>query len=88
MLEKLKKSYKESSHNEHFKYGIYAALVGTILFAAGCAFGLEYKEKKLKEINDFGNGFDWDDFWWTIAGGMIGQTIQALIVLIIIFFYN
>lgn len=84
MLEKLKKSYKESSHDEHFKYGIYAALVGTILFASGCAFGLEYKEKLFKEINDIGDGWDWDDFWWTIAGGMIDQTCQALIIFLII----
>ena len=84
MLQKLKQFYLESHHNEHFKYGILAGLVGTILFAAGCAFGMEYKEKKLKEINDFGDGFDWDDFWWTIAGGMIGQTIQALIIFFII----
>ena len=70
--------FHESNRNKHFFYAIPAAFIGTLLFAVGLAFGMEYKDKL------YGNKFDWTDLWMTIAGGTIGQILQLLVILIIL----
>ena len=37
---------KESNRPKHLLYAIPSAFIGTILFAAGLAFGMEFKDKQ------------------------------------------
>lgn len=68
---------KESNRPLHLKYGIPTALFGTIVFTAGVAVGMEFK--------DWQNGgkFDWLDIAATMIGGLIGQILQLCIIFII-----
>lgn len=65
---------KESNRPEHFVYAIPAAFVGTILFAAGLAVGMEFKDKQ------YGGDFDWLDIAATIIGGLVGQILQVMAI--------
>lgn len=65
---------KESNRPEHFACAILAAFVGTILFAAGLAVGMEFKDKQ------YGGDFDWLDIAATILGGLVGQILQVLAI--------
>lgn len=58
--------FKESNRDKHFLYAIPCGLIGTILFVAGLATGMEFKDKK------YSNKFDWIDWAATMAGGLIG----------------
>ncbi len=69
---------KESNRRKHLLYAIPIGLVFTILAVLGCAFGMEFKDKQ------YGNKFDWLDIAATMIGGLIGQIIQVIIVLLII----
>lgn len=69
---------QESNRQKHLLYAIPAAMVGTILFVAGLAFGMEYKDSA------YGGKWDWLDLIATIIGGIIGQAIQLLVILLII----
>lgn len=68
---------KESNRLKHLFYAIPAAFIGTILYALGLAFGMEFKDKQ------YGNKFDWIDIAATIIGGLIGQLLQILFILYI-----
>jgi hypothetical protein len=65
---------KESNRPKHFVYAIPAAFVGTILFAAGLAVGMEFKDKQ------YGGDFDWLDIAATIIGGLVGQILQVMAI--------
>ena len=65
---------KESNRPEHFACAILAAFVGTILFAAGLAVGMEFKDKQ------YGGDFDWLDIAATIIGGLVGQILQVMAI--------
>ena len=67
----------ESNRPLHLKYGIPTALFGTIVFTAGVAVGMEYKDWKN------GGKFDWLDIAATMIGGLIGQILQLCIIFII-----
>jgi len=71
--------FRESNRDLHFKYAIPFGFLFGILFVAGLATGMEYKDK-LK-----GGVFDWKDWSWTIFGGLVGQTMQAILVWLIFF---
>lgn len=66
---------KESNRPKHLLYAIPAAFVGTILFALGLAFGMEFKDKQ------YGGKFDWLDIAATAIGGVIGQALQIFFIL-------
>ena len=66
---------KESNRPKHLLYAILAAFVGTILFALGLAFGMEFKDKQ------YGGKFDWLDIAATAIGGIIGQALQIFFIL-------
>jgi hypothetical protein len=66
---------KESNRPKHLLYAIPAAFVGTILFALGLAFGMEFKDKQ------YGGKFDWLDIAATAIGGIIGQALQVFFIL-------
>lgn len=68
----------ESHRDKHLLYAIPAAFIGTILFAAGLAVGMEYKDKL------WGGKFDWLDLTATLIGGLIGQIAQILLILLIV----
>lgn len=70
--------FKESNRDRHFLYAIPCGLIGTELFVAGLATGMEFKDKL------YGNKWDWIDWLMTMAGGLIGQAIQAGIVYAIV----
>ena len=68
---------KESNRIKHLFYAIPIGLVFTILAVLGCAFGMEFKDKQ------YGNKFDWLDIAATLIGGIIGQVIQIIIILLL-----
>lgn len=68
----------ESNRDKHFIYGLYAAVVLTVLFTFGLAIGMEFKDRQ------YGNKFDWLDVAATVLGGLIGQVIQVLLIWLII----
>lgn len=70
--------FKESNRDRHFLYAIPCGLIGTELFVAGIATGMEFKDKL------YGNKWDWIDWLMTMAGGLIGQAIQAGIIYAIV----
>lgn len=69
---------KESNRDKHLLYAIPSAMLFTILFVAGLAFGMEFKDKT------YGNKFDWLDIAATMIGGLIGQLLQIALWLIIL----
>ena len=70
--------FKESNRDKHFLYAIPCGLIGTELFVAGLATGMEFKDKL------YGNKWDWIDWLMTMAGGLIGQAMQAGIIYAIV----
>lgn len=68
----------KSNRNKHLLYAIPSAFIGTILFAAGLAFGMEFKDKQ------YGGKFDWLDLIATLIGGIIGQLVQILFLFMIL----
>lgn len=68
---------RESNRYKHLIGGIILGMVLTIFSAIGAAGGLEYKDK------EYGNRWDWIDFGITCLGGVIGQTLTIVILLIV-----
>lgn len=68
----------ESNRQKHFLYAIPIGLIFTILCVLGVASGMEFKDKQ------YGNKWDWLDWTATILGGLIGQLLQVLIILLFI----
>ena len=69
---------KESNRLKHFSYAIPCGFFFTILFVAGLAIGMEFKDKS------WGGKWDWLDLSATILGGLVGQILQCLAIWIII----
>ena len=67
----------ESNRLKHLKYGIYSSFAGTILFTTGLAVGMEFKDKQ------YGDKFDWLDIAATEIGGVIGQSLQIIFILVL-----
>lgn len=68
---------KESNRQKHFLYAIPIGFIFTILCVIGIALGLEFKDKQ------YGNKFDYLDILATLLGGVIGQILQIVLILII-----
>lgn len=62
---------------KHFGYAVPCAIFLTILFVAGLAAGMEFKDRA------HGGEWDWLDLLATMLGGLIGQLIQILIVFLV-----
>ena len=69
---------KESNRLKHFYYAIPIGLLCTILAVIGCAVGMEFKDRQ------YGGSFDWLDIFATLLGGLIGQVLQIIIILLLI----
>ena len=68
----------ESNRIKHFLFAIPCAYIGTIIVVIGLASGMEFKDRV------YGNSWDWLDFLATILGGIVGQVLQVLTILLII----
>lgn len=69
---------RESNRDKHLLYAIPIGFVFTILAVIGCAFGMEFKDKQ------WGGKFDWLDLAATLIGGLIGQVLQILLLVLIL----
>lgn len=67
---------KESNRQKHFLYAIPIGFLFTILCVLGVASGLEFKDKQ------YGNQWDWLDWLATILGGIVGQLLFIIIILL------
>lgn len=68
----------ESNRLKHLLYAIPCAFIGTIMVVVGLAAGMEFKDRM------YGNKWDWLDFIATILGGIIGQLLQFIVILMFI----
>ena len=59
---------------EHFIVGMGLGLVFTILCVLGAMSAAEFKDWK------YGNKWDGSDWGWGMVGGVIGQSVQLLII--------
>ncbi len=69
---------KESNRDKHLLYAIPIGFIFTILAVLGCAFGMEFKDRQ------HGGKFDWLDLIATLIGGMIGQILQIIVLVLIL----
>ena len=67
---------KESNRLKHFLYAIPIGFLFTILCVLGVASGLEFKDKQ------YGNQWDWLDWSATMLGGLVGQLLQIIVILL------
>ena len=63
---------------KHLLYAIPAGILLTILFVAGLAAGMEFKDCAYR------NKWDWLDIAATLIGGVIGQVIQVVVLILIL----
>lgn len=68
---------KESNRIKHFIYAIPCAFFLTILFVAGLAAGMEFKDKI------YGGKWDWLDILATLLGGLLGQLLQMIVLYLV-----
>jgi len=74
---KIRNWFSDSNRDKHFLYAIPVGFFFTILCVLGLASGMEYKDK-LK-----GGIWDWNDWFATMAGGLVGQMLIIGLYLII-----
>ena len=67
-----------SNRWNHLCGGFVLGLFLTVLCSLGCAGGMEFKDRQ------WGGRWDWVDFALTVAGGLIGQAVQVLVIYLII----
>ena len=64
--------FMDSNRWKHFVLAIPCGALFTILFVAGIATGMEFKDRQ------WGGKYDWLDWLATILGGLVGQAIQLV----------
>ena len=69
---------KESNRIEHLRYGYITACYLSVLFATGCAVGIEFKDWQ------YGGKFDFLDIAATVLGGILGQIVQTGWIILLI----
>lgn len=67
----------ESNRMKHLGYAIPCAFILTILFVAGLAVGMEFKDRS------HGGKWDWLDLIATFLGGLFGQTLQLVVIYLV-----
>ena len=78
MIKELKNAFLESNRWKHFIFAVPIGLVFSILCVLGIASGMEYKDYT------YGNKWDWVDWTYTMLGGLIGQLLQVLIIMLLL----
>ena len=76
-LKLLPKWLRESNRYKHLLYAIPIGLVFTIPCILGVASGMEFKDRQ------HGGKWDWLDWVATMIGGIIGQLIQSLFIVLL-----
>ena len=85
------KLLKESNRRKHLVGVMVVSMFGTLLMGIGCIAGMEFKDvhhsygndgKPLREWN--WSAWDWLDCAAGLLGGLIGQGIQLMVILLII----
>ena len=71
--------FQDSTRWQHFWVGIQTALVFTILCTLGAMTAAEYKDRA------HGGLWDWKDWACGMLGGVVGQLIQIVIILLILY---
>lgn len=71
------KDFLESNRYKHFIVSIIGSYFTGIGFAIGANLATEYKDKS------YGNKWDWKDFAFGIAGGVVGQAMQLATIYLI-----
>ena len=69
---------RESNRDKHLLYAIPIGFTLTILAVIGCAFGMEFKDKQYR------GKFDWLDIAATLIGGIIGQILQVIVLILLL----
>lgn len=72
------KWFIESNRWKHFVFAIPVGFVFTILCVLGCASGMEFKDYQWEGKPDI---VDW---LCTMAGGVVGQGLQALLLYLVL----
>ncbi len=70
--------FTDKTRWQHFAWAIPIGAVLTILCVLGVATALEFKDKQ------WGGLWDWKDWACTMLGGLVGQAVQIVIVLLVI----
>ena len=73
-----KNLFSDKTRWQHFAYAIPIGAVFTILCVLGCASSMEFKDQQ------WGGKWDWADWACTMLGGLVGQAVQAAVVLLLI----
>lgn len=70
--------FNVSNRRKHFLYAILSAFLLTIIFVLGLAIGMEFKDYQ------YSSTFDWKDILATMIGGLVGQILQIILLIIIL----
>ena len=66
--------FAKSNRWKHFALAVPVGFFLTVLCAVGCASGMEFKDRQ------WGGQWDWLDWLCTVAGGIVGQALQAFVL--------
>ncbi|MCQ2298742.1 MAG: hypothetical protein MJZ81_01260 [Bacteroidales bacterium] len=81
---------KESNRMKHLVGVLAVSAVGTLLMGLGCIGGMEFKDchhsgdnakRPLREWD--WSAWDWKDVWAGVIGGVLGQVLQLMVVMVI-----
>ena len=82
----------ESNRLKHLIFAIPIGFIFTILCVLGVASGMEFKDVAYDKANSGKSilnwswkHWDWLDWVATIIGGVIGQALQAILVILLIY---
>lgn len=68
--------FTDPTRRKHFLLAIPIGLVFTLLCVLGVASGMEFKDRQC------GGRWDWLDWLCTMFGGLVGQAVQIVIIIL------
>ncbi len=71
------KLFSDKTRWQHFGWAIPIGAAFTILCVLGVASALEFKDRQ------WGGKWDWQDWLCTMLGGLLGQTIQLILMFLV-----
>lgn len=69
--------FSDISRLQHFLWAIPIGMLLTILCVLGVATGMEFKDRQ------WGGRWDWADWACTMFGGLVGQCVQLLVIVVL-----